>query len=65
MGLWGSAYLVDAANKFYIRKSALQKFIGDDLKQEVMAGGITKFLLNGSLPAFASLSIIDMTFRHN
>ncbi|KAF8546950.1 P-loop containing nucleoside triphosphate hydrolase protein, partial [Imleria badia] len=44
--LWTKAYLVDATNKFYIRKSALEKFVGDDLKQEVIAGGITNYLLN-------------------
>ncbi|KAF8452298.1 P-loop containing nucleoside triphosphate hydrolase protein, partial [Boletus edulis BED1] len=42
-GLWTKAYFVDAMNKHFIRKSSLEKF--DNLKEEVIAGGINNYLL--------------------
>ncbi|KAG6373710.1 P-loop containing nucleoside triphosphate hydrolase protein [Boletus reticuloceps] len=44
-GLWTKAYFVDAMNKHFIRKSTLEKFLWDDLKEEVIAGGIDNYLL--------------------
>ncbi|KAG9312733.1 P-loop containing nucleoside triphosphate hydrolase protein [Chiua virens] len=44
--LWTKAYVTNAVNKFYIRKYALDRLAGTDLKQEVMAGGVANFLKN-------------------
>lgn len=46
--------MVTAANKFYIRKSTLETLVEAALKQEVMAGGVNKFLMNGSSPLLAA-----------
>lgn len=50
------AYLVNATNPFYVRKSALDRFVGDDLKQEVIAGGMDNYLLNGSSSSLVASS---------
>ncbi|KAF9242086.1 P-loop containing nucleoside triphosphate hydrolase protein [Melanogaster broomeanus] len=44
--LWSKAYIVQAVNKFYLRKLALARVADTDLKPEVMAGGIGSYLLN-------------------
>ncbi|KIJ16673.1 hypothetical protein PAXINDRAFT_10381 [Paxillus involutus ATCC 200175] len=44
--LWSKAYVAQAVNTFYIRKSALAKVVENDLKPEVMAGGAGGYLLN-------------------
>lgn len=51
--LWVLAYLVNATNKHYIRKSALERFTWNGYKQEVMAGGINNFLSSGTCLVFA------------
>lgn len=43
--LWGKKYVVEAINKFYLRKSALLKLTDDNLKIEVLGGGISDYLL--------------------
>lgn len=43
--LWGKQYVVEAVNKFYLRKSALLKLADDSLKIEVLGGGISHYLL--------------------
>ena len=50
--LFGSAYVVQAINKPYLRKSALLKFANDDLKPEVIGAGITDYLLEGKVMIF-------------
>ena len=46
------AYVVQAINKPYLRKSALLKFAKDSLKPEVIGAGITDYLLEGKLMVF-------------
>ncbi|KAG6332023.1 hypothetical protein ID866_7069 [Astraeus odoratus] len=48
--LWGKRrsfweYVVEAVNQFYLRKCALLKLADDQLKLEVLGGGITDYLL--------------------
>ncbi|KAL4068181.1 P-loop containing nucleoside triphosphate hydrolase protein [Scleroderma citrinum] len=43
--LWGKQYVVEAINKFYLRKVALLKLADDNLKIEVLGGGISDYLL--------------------
>lgn len=50
----GIAYVASPANKFYIRKSGLEKLTDAGLRQEVMAGGVNKYLMNGSSPALVA-----------
>lgn len=45
----GSAYVVQAVNPSYLRKSALLKFAGGRFKPEVIGAGITDQLLEGNL----------------
>ena len=49
---FGLAYVVQAINKPYLRKSALLKFAKDRLKPEIIGAGITDYLLEGKLMIF-------------
>lgn len=45
---FGSGYVVQPVNASYLRKSALLQLTQDQLKAEVMGGGIVEYLLDGN-----------------